>query len=200
MEELRTVILCPHFVDKSRKDEAHYHPRLIYVEPEIDEASEAETYDQQSHSDGSYSPRRSRLSSGGSSEESSPRRRPGPKKLSSVSPNSPRKPEHSERMFDDSDDDDSTEKEDTNLNWTLPEVTTAVPSVPSGTGRRQGGSSGSKIQGSGSGLINLCAAVPPVPGSGGSIPSDVRSAASINSHTTQEGKCVCRNMCVCVCI
>ncbi|GAA6230081.1 PAX-interacting protein 1 isoform X1 [Lates japonicus] len=59
--------------DKSRKDEALYHPRLTYVEPEEEEESEAESYDQHSHSDGSYSPRQSRLSSGGSSgEESSP--------------------------------------------------------------------------------------------------------------------------------
>lgn len=174
------------FIDKSRKDEAHYHPRLTYVEPEEEEGSEAESYDQQSHSDGSYSPRQSRLSSCGSSgEESSPRRRPGPKKLSSVSPSSPRKPQHSsERMFDDSDDDSSTEKEGTNLNWTLADVRTPTSSVQSGTSRRQGGPPGSKGPVSGSGLINLCATVP---GSGGAIPAEVPSAAAI-SHSTQEGK------------
>lgn len=182
----------PPFKDKSRKDEALYHPRLIYVEPEEEEESEAESYDQHSHSDGSYSPRQSRLSSGGSSgEESSPRRRPGPKKLNAVSPTSPRKPEHSsERMFDDSDDDSSAEKEGSNLNWTPAEVATPTPSIPSSTGRRQGGPPGSKDPVSGSGLINLCATVPPVPGSGGAIPAEVRSSAAAISHTTQEGQYV----------
>ncbi|KAG7221040.1 hypothetical protein INR49_031211 [Caranx melampygus] len=171
-------------VDKSRKDEALYHPRLTYVEPEEEEESEAESYEQ---SDGSYSPRRSRMSSGGSSgEESSPRRRPGPKKLNSVSPSSPKKPERrSERMFDDSDDDSSTEKEGTNLNWTPAEVVT--PPIP--TARRRGGPPGSKdpVSSTGSGLINLCATVPPVPGSGGAIPAEARSAAAAISHSTQQG-------------
>ncbi|XP_041805839.1 PAX-interacting protein 1 [Chelmon rostratus] len=180
--------------DKSRKDEALYHPRLTYVEPEEEEESEAESYDQHSHSDGSYSPRRSRLSSGGSSgEESSPRRRPGPKKLNSVSPTSPRKPERrSERMFDDSDDDSSTEKEGTNLNWTPAEVATPTAPIPTGTSRRRGGSPGSKdpVSSTGSGLINLCATVPPAPGSGGAMPAEARSAAAAISHTTQQGASV----------
>uniref|UniRef100_A0A671UQJ2 PAX-interacting protein 1 n=1 Tax=Sparus aurata TaxID=8175 RepID=A0A671UQJ2_SPAAU len=160
--------------DKSRKDEATYHPRLTCVEREEDEESEAESYDQRSHSDGSYSPRQSRLSSGGSSgEESSPHRRPGPKKLNSIFPISPRKPErHSELMFDDSDDDSSNEKEGTNLNWTPAEVATPTPPNPTGTARRRGGPPGSKdpVSSTGSGLINLCATVPPVPGSGGAMP------------------------------
>ncbi|GLD67180.1 PAX-interacting protein 1 isoform X1, partial [Lates japonicus] len=177
--------------DKSRKDEALYHPRLTYVEPEEEEESEAESYDQHSHSDGSYSPRQSRLSSGGSSgEESSPRRRPGPKKLNSVSPTSPRKPERrSERMFDDSDDDSSTEKEGTNLNWTPAEVVTQTPPIATGTARRRGGPPGSKDPASsaGSGMINLYATVPPVPGSGGAMPAEARSAATAISHSTQQG-------------
>ncbi|XP_070774743.1 PAX-interacting protein 1 [Enoplosus armatus] len=177
--------------DKNRKEEALYHPRLTYVEPEEEEESEAESYDQHSHSDGSYSPRRSRLSSGGSSgEESSPRRRPGPKKLNSLSPTSPHKPERrSERMFDDSDDDSSTEKEGTNLNWTPAEVATPTPPIPTGTARRRGGPPGSKdpVSSTGSGLINLCATVPPVPGSGGAMPAEARSAAAAAiSHTTQQ--------------
>ncbi|XP_029381392.1 PAX-interacting protein 1 [Echeneis naucrates] len=175
--------------DKSRKDEALYHPRLTYIEPE--EESEAESYDQHSHSDGSYSPRHSRLTSGGSSgEESSPRRRPGPKKLNSVSPTSPHKPDcRSERMFDDSDDDSSTEKEGTNLNWTPAEVVTPIPPIPTGTARRRGGPPGSKdsVPSTGSGLINLCATVPPVPGNGGAIPAEARSAAAAISHGTQQG-------------
>uniref|UniRef100_A0A673A137 PAX-interacting protein 1 n=1 Tax=Sphaeramia orbicularis TaxID=375764 RepID=A0A673A137_9TELE len=144
--------------DKTRKDEVLYHPRLTYIEPEEVEESEEESYDQHSHSDGSYSPRRSR-----------PRRRPGPKKLNSMSPSSPRKPERrSERMFDDSDDDSSTEKEGTNLNWTPAEVVASTPPITQGTARRRTGPPGNKEPSSstGSGLINLCATVPPVPGSG----------------------------------
>lgn len=160
------------------------------MEAEEEEESEAESYDQHSHSDGSYSPRRSRLSSGGSSgEESSPRRRPGPKKLNSVSPSSPRKPERrSERMFDDSDDDSSTEKEGTNLNWTPAEVVTPTPPFATGTARRRSGPPGSKESSTGSGLINLCATVPPVPGSGGALPAEARSAAGAVSHPTQQGQ------------
>lgn len=186
--------LFPPFTDKGKKDEALYHPRLTYVEPEEEEESEADSYDQHSHSDGSYSPQRSRRSSCGSSgEESSPRRRPGPKKLNSISPTSPRKPERrSERMFDDSDDDSSTEKEGTNLNWTPAEVTTSTPPIPTGTARRRGGPPGSKdpVLSTGSGLINLCATVPPVSGSGGAMPAEARPAAAAISHTTQQGQYV----------
>lgn len=164
-----------HFSDKSRKDESLYHPRLTYVEPE--EESEAESYDARYHSNGSYSPRRSQPSSGGSSgEESSPRRRPGPKRLNSISPTSPRKPElRSERMFDDSDDDSSPEKEGTNLNWTSAEVVT--PTV-AGIARQRVGPAGVKDPGSsaGSGLINLCATAAPVPGSGGPLAAEARAA------------------------
>ncbi|XP_061694687.1 PAX-interacting protein 1 isoform X2 [Syngnathoides biaculeatus] len=152
---------------KRRNNEALYHPRLTYVEPEEVDESEQESYDQHSHSDGSYSPQCSRISSGGSSEESSPRRRPGPKKLNSFSPSSPRKTEsRSERMFDDSDDDSSAEKE--------------------GTVRRRSGPSGNKnsISSTGGGLINLCATVPPVPGIN-PIPTEVRNAAGISQNAQQ---------------
>uniref|UniRef100_A0AAX7U0K8 PAX-interacting protein 1 n=1 Tax=Astatotilapia calliptera TaxID=8154 RepID=A0AAX7U0K8_ASTCA len=152
--------------DKARKEEALYHPRLTYVEPEEEEESEAESYNR--HSDGSYSPQRSRLSSGGSSDE----------ELNSVSPTSPRKPERrSERMFDDSDDDSSTEKEGTNLNWTPAEVVTPAPPITTGTARRRSGPPGIKdpVSSTGSGLINLCANVPPVPGSGGAVPAEAQS-------------------------
>uniref|UniRef100_A0AAX7SEW2 PAX-interacting protein 1 n=1 Tax=Astatotilapia calliptera TaxID=8154 RepID=A0AAX7SEW2_ASTCA len=143
--------------DKARKEEALYHPRLTYVEPEEEEESEAD--------------------GGSSDEESSPRRRPGPKRLNSVSPTSPRKPERrSERMFDDSDDDSSTEKEGTNLNWTPAEVVTPAPPITTGTARRRSGPPGIKdpVSSTGSGLINLCANVPPVPGSGGAVPAEAR--------------------------
>ncbi|XP_039892881.1 PAX-interacting protein 1 isoform X1 [Simochromis diagramma] len=182
--------------DKARKEEALYHPRLTYVEPEEEEESEAESYNR--HSDGSYSPQRSRLSSGGSSdEESSPRRRPGPKRLNSVSPTSPRKPERrSERMFDDSDDDSSTEKEGTNLNWTPAEVVTPAPPITTGTARRRSGPPGIKdpVSSTGSGLINLCANVPPVPGSGGAVPAEARSAAAAIAHSAQQGVSVPESM------
>ncbi|XP_058482379.1 PAX-interacting protein 1 isoform X2 [Solea solea] len=178
--------------DKGRKDEALYHPRLTYMEPEEEEESEGEFYDQHSHSCGSYSPRQTQQSSGGSSsEESSPRRRPGPKKLYSVSPtSSPRKPEHrSERMFDDSDDDSSTEKEGTNLNWTPAEVVALTPPNLSGTARRRGGPPGSKdpVLSTGSAMINLCATVPPLPGSGAAPPTEARSAAAAISQSTRQG-------------
>uniref|UniRef100_A0A8C6LP25 PAX-interacting protein 1 n=1 Tax=Nothobranchius furzeri TaxID=105023 RepID=A0A8C6LP25_NOTFU len=172
--------------DKTKKDETLYHPRLTYVEPEEEEESEAESYDLHSQSNGSYSPRRSRASSGGSSgEESSPRRRPGPKRLNSISPTSPRKPERLERMFDDSDDESSTEKEGTNLNWTPAEVVT--PTVPTGMARRRGGPPGSKdpVSCTGSGLINLCATGTPVPGGGGAMPAEARSAIMPNLTSSQ---------------
>nr|XP_046263839.1 PAX-interacting protein 1 isoform X2 [Scatophagus argus] len=133
--------------DKSRKDEQLYHPRLTYMEPEEEEDSEGESYDQRSHSDGSYSPHRSQLFSDGSSE-----------------------------------------KEGTNLNWTPAEVATPPHPIPSGTTRQRGGPPGNKdpVSSTGSGLINLCATVPPVPGSGGAMPAEVCSATAI-SHTTQPG-------------
>uniref|UniRef100_A0A8C7XCX1 PAX-interacting protein 1 n=1 Tax=Oryzias sinensis TaxID=183150 RepID=A0A8C7XCX1_9TELE len=166
--------------DKNRKDEALYHPRLTYVEPEEEEESEGESSDMRSPSDGSYSPRRSRPSSGGSSgEESSPRRRPGPKRLNSVSPPSPRKPERrSERMFDDSDDDSPTEKEGTNLNWTPAEVVTPTAPVSTGTARRRAGPPGTRdlASSAGSGLINLCSTVPSV---AGNTPPSAHSRCSL---------------------
>ncbi|XP_061746291.1 PAX-interacting protein 1 [Nerophis ophidion] len=160
---------------KSRCEESLYHPRLTYLEDEED--SEADSYDQRS--DGSYSPRRSRRSSAASSEDSSPHRRPGPKKLNSISPSSPRKPEcRGERMFDDSDDDLSTEKEGTNLNWTPAEVVAPTPPA-----RRRGGPPGAKDPvSSAGGLINLCATVPPVPGSV-AMPTEARTAAAISQNS-----------------
>uniref|UniRef100_A0A8C7XE88 PAX-interacting protein 1 n=1 Tax=Oryzias sinensis TaxID=183150 RepID=A0A8C7XE88_9TELE len=178
--------------DKNRKDEALYHPRLTYVEPEEEEESEGESSDMRSPSDGSYSPRRSRPSSGGSSgEESSPRRRPGPKRLNSVSPPSPRKPERrSERMFDDSDDDSPTEKEGTNLNWTPAEVVTPTAPVSTGTARRRAGPPGTRdlASSAGSGLINLCSTVPSVAGSEGATTAKTGSAAAAINQSTQQGQ------------
>ncbi|XP_041752102.1 PAX-interacting protein 1 [Coregonus clupeaformis] len=136
-------------LDKSRKDEALYHPRLTYQEVEEDEESEYESL-----SEGSYSPPgpRSRRSSSSSREDSPASGRGG---------TSPKAQRRDELMFDDSDD-SSTEKEERNLNWTPVEITGPTP----GPKRR--------LQpGKDSGLINLCASVPPVPGSAG--PPDARA-------------------------
>uniref|UniRef100_A0A8C8G4J4 PAX-interacting protein 1 n=1 Tax=Oncorhynchus tshawytscha TaxID=74940 RepID=A0A8C8G4J4_ONCTS len=142
-------------LDKSRKDEALYHPRLTYQELEEDEESEYESL-----SEGSYSPPgrrrpgpRSRRSSSSSRDDSPASGRGG---------TSPKAERRDELMFDDSDD-SSTEKEERNLNWTPVEIT----GPPPGPKRR--------LQpGKDSGLINLCASVPPVPGSAG--PPDTRAA------------------------
>uniref|UniRef100_A0A8C7UK83 PAX-interacting protein 1 n=1 Tax=Oncorhynchus mykiss TaxID=8022 RepID=A0A8C7UK83_ONCMY len=106
-------------LDKSRKDEALYHPRLTYQEVEEDEESEYESL-----SEGSYSPPgrrrpgpRSRRSSSSSRDDSPASGRGG---------TSPKAERRDELMFDDSDD-SSTEKEERNLNWTPVEITGAGP-------------------------------------------------------------------------
>uniref|UniRef100_A0A3Q3B1C9 PAX-interacting protein 1 n=1 Tax=Kryptolebias marmoratus TaxID=37003 RepID=A0A3Q3B1C9_KRYMA len=188
LKHLNIKVVTPDWItdsvkDKTRKDEGLYHPRLTYVEPEEEEEeSEIESCDIHSHSEPS--------SEDSSGEESSPRRRPGPKRFNSVSPTSPRKPERrSERMFDDSDDDSFTEKEGTNLNWTPAEVVTPTVPIPDGLARRRGGAPSSKdpVLSSGSGLINLCATVPPPSGSAGVMPAEVCSAAVAISHSEQQG-------------
>lgn len=110
--------------DKNRKDEELYHPRLTYYEEEEDDASEEEN-ERSSRSDAS------RRSSPASSRGSSPARR---RRSRSPSPKV-------EVMFDDSDESD---KEESNLNWTL-----AKSRVPSSKDTA---------------LINLCDSVPPAPG------------------------------------
>uniref|UniRef100_A0A3P8YBM1 PAX-interacting protein 1 n=1 Tax=Esox lucius TaxID=8010 RepID=A0A3P8YBM1_ESOLU len=146
-------------LDKGRKDEALYHPRLTYQEEEEEdeEEEEEEESEYESRSEGSYSP--------------PGRRRPGPRRSSPSSREdspasgrggtSPKAERCSELMFDDSDD-SSTEKEERNLNWTPAEMT----GPPPGPKRRL-------PAGKDSGLINLCASVPPVPGSAG--PPDSRA-------------------------
>uniref|UniRef100_A0A4W5LZ02 PAX-interacting protein 1 n=1 Tax=Hucho hucho TaxID=62062 RepID=A0A4W5LZ02_9TELE len=106
-------------LDKSRKDEALYHPRLTYQEVEEDEESEYESL-----SEGSYSPPgrrrpgpRSRRSSSSSRDDSPASGRGG---------TSPKAERRDELMFDDSDD-SSTEKEERNLNWTPVEITGPPP-------------------------------------------------------------------------
>ncbi|XP_076837704.1 PAX-interacting protein 1 [Brachyhypopomus gauderio] len=143
--------------EKNRKDEALYHPRLTYYQE--DEEEEEGSEDERSwRSDGSYSDRRSprsTRSSPASSREASPaRRRRSP---------SPKPERRAELMFDDSDD-SSPEKEERNLNWTPADVPQPSPAKL----RLQPGKD--------TGLINLCANVPPVPGGVG--PPDARLGAS----------------------
>lgn len=133
--------------EKSRKDEAPYHPRLTYQEEEEEEESEEE-YDRGSQSDGSYVERRS---SPPFSRDGSP--------LSATRGPSPKLQRRDELMFDDSSD-SSPEKEERNLNWTPAEVP-----QPTSVKRR--------LQDRDSGLINLCATVPPLPGV---TPPDGRAA------------------------
>ncbi|KTF93275.1 hypothetical protein cypCar_00005236 [Cyprinus carpio] len=138
--------------EKNRKDETLYHPRLTVYEAPEEEGSE---YERSSRSEGSYSDRRSphsRRSSPTSSRDASPVGR------RSRSPSSKHE-RKSELMFDDSDD-SSPEKEDRNLNWTPAEVPQPGPAKR----RLQPGKE--------TGLINLCANVPPVPGGFG--PPDAR--------------------------
>uniref|UniRef100_A0AAY4AE73 PAX-interacting protein 1 n=1 Tax=Denticeps clupeoides TaxID=299321 RepID=A0AAY4AE73_9TELE len=122
--------------DKCRKDEALYHPRLTYLE--LEEEDEEDYSDRRSP--------RSRRSSRGSSRDGSPASGRG----RSHTP-SPKPERRGELMFDDSDD-SSPEKEDRNLNWTPAEVP-------------QPGVAKRCLQpGKETGLINLCATMPPVPG------------------------------------
>lgn len=189
-----TLLFFLFFEDKRQRDEALYHPRLVHTPLEEDEGSGSEFSEQQSRSDGSFSPQPSHASSGASSaEESSPRRRPGPKKLKPSSRKTPQKPQQqsSERMFDDSDDDSSIEK-DSNLNWTPAEVATPTLTVQTGLGRRPGAPAKEPV--GGSSLINLCTTVPPgPPGLPGPpagtrvLPAEVGSAAG-SGHTTRQGQ------------
>ncbi|KAE8595680.1 hypothetical protein XENTR_v10015841 [Xenopus tropicalis] len=127
--------------EKTKKDEELYHPRLIVYEEEEEEEEEVENDESQNGSDeDKYSSKSSPVTS----REGSPVRKTSPKRISSEKIKS-------ELMFDDSSD-SSPEKQERNLNWTPAEV----PQMS--TAKRQ------LHQGKDSGLINLCANVPPVPG------------------------------------
>ncbi|KAG7266794.1 hypothetical protein CRUP_034609 [Coryphaenoides rupestris] len=171
----------------TRKDEALYHPRLTYIETEEEESDES--YDQRSRSDGSNSPRPSRPSSAASScadSSDSPRRRPGPKKLSSITTTSCRKPVRgTERMFDDSDDDSPAEKEGRNLNWTQVVAPSAIAATNSTRRRAMPVGSKDPVTTSGTGLINLCSTVPSMPENATGI--DGVSATVPLSQSTQQG-------------
>lgn len=139
--------------EKSRKDEAAYHPRLIIYEEEEEEEDddEEEEEEEEAENDGSTDEKSSAVSS----REGSPATGrhfspPGPPKKGQ---------EKEELMFDDSSD-SSPEKQERNLNWTpaeIPQVATAKRRL---------------VPGKEPGLINLCANVPPVPG--GALPPDGR--------------------------
>ncbi|XP_072110162.1 PAX-interacting protein 1 isoform X1 [Mobula birostris] len=140
--------------EKSRKDESTYHPRLIIQEEEDEEEEEEEEMDEPAANEedaeleDSGDDKRSAKSSPVSSRGGSPL------SMSGFSPKRDNKPEKStgEIMFDDSSD-SSPEKQERNLNWTPAEI------PPSATAKRR------LIHGKDSALINLCANVPPVPGS-----------------------------------
>uniref|UniRef100_A0A8C3YDH7 PAX-interacting protein 1 n=1 Tax=Catagonus wagneri TaxID=51154 RepID=A0A8C3YDH7_9CETA len=136
--------------EKTKKDEALYHPRLIiYEEEEEEEEEDAENEGQDSANEGSTDDK----SSPASSREGSPAGE------QPFSPKSNTEKSKGELMFDDSSD-SSPEKQERNLNWTpaeVPQLAAAKRRLPPGKEP---------------GLINLCANVPPVPG--GVLPPEVR--------------------------
>ncbi|XP_040116070.1 PAX-interacting protein 1 [Oryx dammah] len=140
--------------EKTRKDEALYHPRLIVYEEEEEEEEEegAGNEEPDSPNEGSTDGK----SSPASSQEGSPSGEPPP-----FSPKSSAEKSKGELMFDDSSD-SSPEKQERNLNWTpaeVPQLAAAKRRLPPGKEP---------------GLINLCANVPPVPG--GILPPEVRGS------------------------
>nr|XP_020756404.1 PAX-interacting protein 1 isoform X1 [Odocoileus virginianus texanus] len=138
--------------EKTRKDEALYHPRLVvYEEEEEGEEEGAGDEEPDSPHEGSTDGK----SSPASSQEGSPSGEPP------FSPKSRAEKSKGELMFDDSSD-SSPEKQERNLNWTpaeVPQLAAAKRRLPPGKEP---------------GLINLCANVPPVPG--GILPPEVRGS------------------------
>ncbi|KAM5205509.1 PAX-interacting protein 1 isoform 1-T1 [Hipposideros larvatus] len=134
--------------EKTRKDEAFYHPRLIIYEEE-DEEEEEEEEEEEVENEEPESP-----NEGSTDEKSSPAssREGSPAGDQQFSPKSNTEKAKGELMFDDSSD-SSPEKQERNLNWTPAEV----PQVAAAKRRLAPGKA--------PGLINLCANVPPVPGS-----------------------------------
>ncbi|XP_069770891.1 PAX-interacting protein 1 isoform X2 [Narcine bancroftii] len=134
--------------EKSQKDESTYHPRLIIQEEEeVEEEPEEPAGNEEAELEDSADDKRSAKSSPVSSRGGSP--------LSMLG-FSPKRDSRSEKttgeiMFDDSSD-SSPEKQERNLNWTPAEI------PPSATAKRR------LAHGKDSALINLCANVPPVPG------------------------------------
>ncbi|XP_029444318.1 PAX-interacting protein 1 [Rhinatrema bivittatum] len=158
--------------DKTKREEACYHPRLtVYEEEEEeeeDEEEEAENEEQDSQNEASEYDKFSNKSSPVTSREGSPLGSPefSPKQSNSEKIKS-------DLMFDDSSD-SSPEKQERNLNWTpaeIPQNATAKRRLP---------------QGKDSGLINLCANVPPVPGN--ILPPEVRSNLITTGSGTQSSE------------
>ncbi|KAF4020497.1 hypothetical protein G4228_011631 [Cervus hanglu yarkandensis] len=148
--------------EKTRKDEALYHPRLVVYEEEGEEGEEEGAGDEEPDSpregstDGKSSP--------ASSQEGSPSGEPP------FSPKSRAEKSKGELMFDDSSD-SSPEKQERNLNWTpaeVPQLAAAKRRLPPGKEP---------------GLINLCANVPPVPG--GILPPEVRGSLLVPGQSLQ---------------
>ncbi|XP_054971527.1 PAX-interacting protein 1 isoform X1 [Pan paniscus] len=155
--------------EKTKKDEAFYHPRLIiYEEEEEEEEEEVENEEQDSQNEGSTDEK----SSPASSQEGSPS---GDQQFS---PKSNTEKSKGELMFDDSSD-SSPEKQERNLNWTpaeVPQLAAAKRRLP---------------QGKEPGLINLCANVPPVPGN--ILPPEVRGnlmAAGQNLQSSERSEMI----------
>ncbi|XP_049718622.1 PAX-interacting protein 1 isoform X1 [Elephas maximus indicus] len=149
--------------DKTKKDEAFYHPRLIIYEEEEEEEEEVENEEQDSQNEASTDEK----SSPASSQEGSPS---GDQQFS---PKSNTEKSKGELMFDDSSD-SSPEKQERNLNWTpaeVPQLAAAKRRLP---------------QGKEPGLINLCANVPPVPGN--ILPPDVRGNLMASGQNLQSSE------------
>ncbi|EMP37523.1 PAX-interacting protein 1 [Chelonia mydas] len=149
--------------DKAKKEEISYHPRLIiYEEEEEEEEEDAENEEQDSQNEASTD---EKLSSPASSREGSPL---GDQAFSPKSVSADKT--KGELMFDDSSD-SSPEKQERNLNWTpaeVPQTAAAKRRLP---------------QGKDSGLINLCANVPPVPGN--ILPPEIRGNIMASVQGTQ---------------
>ncbi|XP_057587442.1 PAX-interacting protein 1 isoform X2 [Hippopotamus amphibius kiboko] len=149
--------------EKTRRDEALYHPRLIVYEEEEEEEEEEENEEQDSPNAGSTDEK----SSPASSQDGSPS---GDQQFS---PKSNTEKSKGELMFDDSSD-SSPEKQERNLNWTpaeVPQLATAKRRLPPGQEP---------------GLINLCANVPPVPG--GVLPPEVRGNLMASGQNLQSSE------------
>nr|XP_014350008.1 PREDICTED: PAX-interacting protein 1 [Latimeria chalumnae] len=157
-------------VAKSKRDEVTYHPRLVVYEEEEEEEEEEmidnEEEEQESQNEGSGDEKRSIKSSPATSREGSPLN------TQDYSPKANKKTDElkGEIMFDDSSD-SSPEKQERNLNWTPAEVP-----QPAAAKRRLS-------HGKDSGLINLCANVPPVPGN--ILPPEIRGTTVGSGQGTQ---------------
>ncbi|XP_057360916.1 PAX-interacting protein 1 isoform X1 [Manis pentadactyla] len=169
LKRISIKIVTPDWVldcvsEKTKKDEACYHPRLIiYEEEEEEEEEEAENEEQESHNEGSSDEK----SSPASSQEGSPS---GDQQCS---PKSHTEKAKGELMFDDSSD-SSPEKQERNLNWTpaeVPQIAAAKRRLPPGKEP---------------GLINLCANVPPAPGS--VLPPEVRGSLMASGQNLQSSE------------